>query len=94
MEQLGLLAVTVAVLMAAIAAIRRDPRISARELRIQSLWLAAYLAVAGGIGWVMLTDTDNTARLVAGGVALLLWLAVALPLLARYLGRRLGKPGR
>lgn len=94
MERLGLLAVTAMVLIASIAAIRRDPRITARELRVQGALLAAYLAVAAGIGWLTLARADDVAWLAAGGVALLVWLVVALPLLARYLGRRLGKPGR
>ncbi|MGE0864915.1 MAG: hypothetical protein AB7P34_13535 [Vicinamibacterales bacterium] len=94
MEHVGLLAVTAMVLIASIAAIRRDPRITARELRVQGALLAAYVVVAAGIGWLALSHPDDVAWLAAGGAALLVWLLVALPLLARYLGRRLGKSGR
>ncbi len=94
MARLGLVLVIVSVLLAAVTAIRRDPRISARELRVQGLLLAGYAAVAAGIGWLTLSRMGDRAWLAAGGVAFVLWLVVALPLLARHLGRRLGKPGR
>ena len=94
MARLGLVVVIVSVLLAAVAAIRRDPRITGRELRVQGLLLAGYAAVAAALGWLTLARMGDRGWLAAGGIAFVLWLVVALPLLARYLGRRLGKPGR
>jgi hypothetical protein len=92
--RLGLVLVVVSVLLAALVAVRRDPRITGGELRAQGLLLAGYAAVAAGIGWLTLSRMDDGAWLAGGGLAFALWLVVALPLLARHLARRLDKPGR
>lgn len=94
MKSLSLVAVMAAVLFAAVGAIRRDPRITAREILIQILLMGAYAAVAAGIGWLTLANWDDRRWLIAGGVTFIAWLAVALPMLARYLGRRLRGHGR
>lgn len=94
MEGLGLAVVVVAVLAGAIVGIRNDPRITRHELVVQVSWIALYVAGGAAIVWMTLLDMGDHGRMAAGGVAFLLWLVVALPLLMRHLRRRLeaGRP--
>lgn len=94
MAGLGLVGLVAAVFVAALVAIRRDPRITASELRAQVLWIAAYAAGAGAIAWLTLANGADRAWVLAGAVTLAAWLVVALPLLARHLARRLNGPER
>lgn len=88
MEALGILAVVLVVLAAAVSAIRRDPRFDRREILVQLAWIAVYVAGCMGLAFVLVPlgrRIGPAAAAAFGIVAIVLSMVV----LARYLKGRL-----
>mgnify|MGYP000663315355 CR=1 FL=1 len=88
--ELGVLVVVLAVLLSAVAAVRRDPRFDRRETVVQLAWIAAYMAGCVALA-LMLRPLGRRI-----GVPAAVALAVLIPLasmvvLARHLKRRLDR---